>query len=206
MTTRAIHSKVAYDLSTSASINALHRFVSRRGPVQHIFSDNGTNFVGSARLLRESISSWNQSQIHDSLRQINIKWTINPPSSSHMGGVWERMIRSVRTTLMSIMPKQTLYDDDLTTLFAEVEAIVNSRPLTDVPLEAGENTPLTPNHLLRINSSVAHPFVNTNESDCYPRQRFRIVQFAAEQFWKRWISEYSKTIMNRSKWHNYDQK
>ena len=41
-----------------------------------------------------------------------------------MGGVWERMIRSVRTTLMFIMPKQTLYDDDLTTLFAEVEAIL----------------------------------------------------------------------------------
>ena len=124
MTTRAIHLEVAYDLSTSAFINASRRFVSRRGPVQHIFSDIGTNFVGSARLLRESMRSWNQSQIHDSLCQINMKWTFNPPSSSHMGGVWERMIRSVRTTLMSIMPKQTLYDDDLTTLFAEVEAIL----------------------------------------------------------------------------------
>ena len=69
-----------------------------------------------------------------------------------------------------------------------VEAIVKSRPLTDVPLEAVENMRLTPNHLLRINSSVAHPFVNTNKSDCYSRQRFRIIQFAAEQFWKRWIS------------------
>ena len=64
-----------------------------------------------------------------------------------MGGVWERMIRSVRATLISIMPKQTLHDDDLTTLFAEAEAIVNFRPLTNVPLQAGENTPLTPTPL-----------------------------------------------------------
>ena len=57
MTTRAIHLEVAYDLSTSAFINALRRFASRRDPVQHIFSDNGTNFVDSARLLSKSISS-----------------------------------------------------------------------------------------------------------------------------------------------------
>ena len=61
LTCRAIHLEVAQDLSTSAFINALRRFVSRRGPVLHIYSDNGTNFVGSARLLQDSIDSWNQS-------------------------------------------------------------------------------------------------------------------------------------------------
>ena len=113
---------------------------------------------------------------------MNVKWTFNLPSASHMGGVWERMIRLVRKTLMAVTPKQTLYDDDLKTLFAEVEAIVNSRPLTDVPIEMGEETPLTPNDLLRINPSVACPFVNSDDSDCYSRQRFRVVQYGQINF------------------------
>ena len=193
--------EVAIDLSTSSFINVLRRFVSRRGPVKHIFSDNGTNFVGCARLMQESVKRWNQAQIHQSLRQMNVAWTFNPPSASHMGGVWERMIRVVRNVLLAITPKQTLSDDDLVTLFTEVEAIVNSRPLTNVPLEAGEDTPLTPNHLLRLNPAVAPPCILTEESDNYSRQRFRIVQFAADEFWKRWVVEYSKTIQTRSKWH-----
>ena len=159
LTTRAIHLEVAIDLSTSFFINVLRRFVSRRGPVKHIFSDNATNFVGCARLMQESVKRWNQAQIHQSLRQMNVAWTFNSPSASHMGGVWERMIRVVRNVFLAITPKQTLYDDDLVTLFTEVEAIVNSRPLTNVPLEAGEDTPLTPNHLLRLNPAVAPPCI-----------------------------------------------
>ena len=58
-----------------------------------------------------------------------------------MAGVWERMIQVVRYVLLAITPKQSLYDDDLVTLFTEMEAIVNSRPLNNVPLEVGEDTP-----------------------------------------------------------------
>ena len=99
-----------------------------------------------------------------------------------MGGVWERMIRVVRNVLLAITPKQTLYDDDLVTLFTEGEAIVNSHSLTNVPFEDGEDTPLTPNHLLPLNPAVVPPCILTEESDNYSRQRLRIVQFSADQF------------------------
>ena len=100
------------------------------------------------------------------------------------------------------MPKKTLTDDELHTLLLEVESIVNSRPLTDVPLEANESTPLTPNHLLRINHDFALPPFQTSEDNCYASQWYRLVQFAADEFWKRWIVEYPRTILARSKWHN----
>ena len=96
---------------------------------------------------------------------------------------------------------QTLRDDDLAILFAEVEAIVNSRPLTDVPLEVGEPTPLSPNYLLCVNAAVAKPFMLTDESDNYAWQRFRNVQYAADQFWQRWLLKYPKTIQTWGKWH-----
>ena len=147
--------------------------------------DNGTNLVGSAHFLRAFNESWNSSQMHKSLLQMKIDWALNSPYASYTGGVWERTIRLVRQILLAVTPKQTLRDNDLATLFAEVEAIVNSRPLTDVPLEVGEPTPLSPNHLLRVNAAVAKLFMLTDESGNSARQRFRIVQYAANQFWQR---------------------
>ena len=70
-------------------------------------------------------------------------------------------------------------------LFAEVEAIVNSKPLTHVPLEVGKSTPFSPNHLLYVNAAVAKPYLLTDKPDEYARLRFRIVQNAADQFWLR---------------------
>ena len=81
------------------------------------------------------------------------------------------------------MPKKTLTDDVLHTLLLGVESIVNSRPLTDVSMKVNESTPLTPNHLLRINYEFALPSFQTYENDCYARQQ--LAQFAADEFWKR---------------------
>ena len=67
LTTRAVHLEVSVDLSSDAFVNALRRFLSRRGPVVHIYSDNATNLVGAERILRESIQQWNQHQIHNFL-------------------------------------------------------------------------------------------------------------------------------------------
>ena len=81
------------------------------------------------------------------------------------------------------MPKAALNDDELQTLLTEVEAVVNSRPLTEVVPEAGQSShPLTPNHLLRLNPEIVPPPIESNESDNYSRQRFRVVQFAADEF------------------------
>ena len=111
------------------------------------------------------------------------------------------MIRSEKEILLAVMPRKTLTDNELHTVLLEIEAIVNSRPLTDVPMEPNENTPLTPNHLLRVNNDVALSTFQNNEDDCYSRQRFRLVQFTADEFWKCWLIEYPRTVLTRSKWH-----
>ena len=60
LTTRAIHIEVLHDLTTDSFLCALRRFISRRGRPQDVYSDNGTNFVGAARVLRKSLAAWNQ--------------------------------------------------------------------------------------------------------------------------------------------------
>ena len=98
------------------------------------------------------------------------------------------------------MPNTRSDNDALMTVFCEVEAVVNSRPLTEVPLEIGDDLPLTPNHLLRINPKVALPPMVTSVKDCYARNRYKVVQFVADQFLRRWIEEYPATITTQPKW------
>lgn len=129
---RAIHLEVARTLDTNSFIMALRRFIARRGQVKEIRSDNGTNLVGGEKELHYAIQEWNQNQIHQFLLQHEVKWTFNPPTGSHHGGVWERCIRTVRKILSALVKEQTLNDEGLSTLLCEVEAIVNSRPLTTV--------------------------------------------------------------------------
>lgn len=127
---RAIHLEVLSSLDTDSFINGFRRFVARRGQVLEIRSDNGTNFVGAERELRKAIENLNHNLINDVLLQKSVKWVFNPPAASHHGGAWERLIRSVRKVLNSILKTQTLDEESLVTVFCEAEAIVNSRPLT----------------------------------------------------------------------------
>ena len=113
LTVRAVHIEVAHSLDTDSFINSLRRFTARRGPPKEIRTDNGTNFVGGERELREAIQSFNQKTIHEALLQRNIKWTFNPPAGSHHGGVWERCIRSARQILYALLKEQTIHDKTL---------------------------------------------------------------------------------------------
>ena len=79
---------------------------------------------------------------------MNIDWKFNPPSAPHMGGAWERMVRSVKEVLSGLMRERTVTDPQLLTLFTEVENIVNSRPLTHISDDIDDLSALTLNHIL----------------------------------------------------------
>ncbi|XP_074641192.1 uncharacterized protein LOC141898938 [Tubulanus polymorphus] len=203
LVTRAVHLEVSPTLDTSGCINAYRRFIARRGNVRLIRSDNGTNFVGTNRELQRNIDCWNKDQIHDFLLQNNVKWIFNPPGASHFGGVWERLIRSVRKILFSLMKEQgsNLNDDNLSTLFCEVESILNSRPISTLSNDPNDLQPLTPNHLLLLHKGSTFPPGLFDKSDLYTRRRWRQVQHIANVFWKRWTSEYLHLLQIRSKWN-----
>ena len=204
LVTRAVHVEVADSMSTDSFINALRRFVARRGPVSVIRSDKGTNFIGAEKELKTAIMEWEEKKIHEAMLLKGIDWSFNPPYASHFGGVWERMIRSVRKILNGILQEQILNDDSLVTLMCEVEAIVNSRPLTTVSSDNKDLSPLTPNHLLTLKGSPRCDGDFTN-NDLYCRKRWRHVQYLADLFWKRWKCEYLVNLQKRDKWRNIEQ-
>jgi len=90
MTTRAIHIEKLSTLDADSFISALVRFCARRGKPETIRSDNGTNFVGGQRELPQAIRNWNEAnKTKKHLLLKHITWELNPPSASHMGGIWE---------------------------------------------------------------------------------------------------------------------
>ena len=200
MTTRAIHIEKLSTLDADSFINALVRFCARRGKPETIRSDNGTNFVGGQRELNQAIKSWNEANKTKKHLLLNhITWEFNPPSASHMGGIWERQIRTARKVMNAILRNQVLDDERLDTVFCEVEQVVNSRPLTPVPDDPKDASALTPNHLLLLRDIPVLCSGPYSKGDIYQR-RWRHAQFIADCFWKRWMKQYLPLLRLRQKW------
>ena len=196
---RAVHLEVAFDLSSDSFINALRRFLSRRGQVKMIRCDHGSNFMGAKNIhdnCNAHVSGFS-SVVNNELLNRGIEFQFNPPTASHFGGAWERMIRTIRKILGSIIVSQTLNDDSLQTLFCEIECIINSRPLSAVSSEAGDVLPITPNKLINLGDS---PLGIDVSSGSYSKSRWSQVQYMADQFWSRWKKEYLLSLQERQKW------
>ena len=122
-----------------------------------------------------------------------------------MGGVWERQIRTTRKVLSGLMEEygHCLDEESFRTLMCEVDAIINSRPLTTASGEPGDLEPLTPNHILTTKSTVILPPPGKfQQNDVYMLRRWRRVQHLANLFWSRWKKEYLVVMQERSKWQN----
>ena len=199
MTSRATHLEEAESLSADSFMCALIRFIPRRGQVKTLRSDKGTNFIGAGKELKKELDNLMHANdsIQGSMLSREISWTFNPPHASEFGGVWEREIRSVRKILDALLVQQALTDESLHTLLCEVEAVMNSRPLTHVSSDHRDPSPLTPNDLLLLKSTTAVPAYVTRGDDLYSRKRWRQASYLADVFWHRWKKEYVSLLQQR---------
>ena len=170
----------------------------RRGPPTIIYSDNGSNFRGAEVDVIRALQAWDQEKIQATLTQRGIEWKFNPPAASHQGGVWERLIRSIRRILYSLVGERLLSDETLRTFLVEVEKILNDRPITPVSSDPQDLDALTPSHILLLRRNPSSPGV-FNESDQF-RARWKLVHLLANEFWQRWTKEYLPTLQERQKW------
>ncbi|XP_067931111.1 uncharacterized protein [Watersipora subatra] len=157
-----------------------------RGNVSTIRCDNGTNFVGANNELSKQIEL-SSGKVKDYLLENRIEFKFNTPEASHQGGVWERMIRSVRAVLngMALKYNRRLTAQTLRTAFYEAANIVNSRPLTATNINDPEEMVITPNHLLTRKTTLlpALPPGIFGNDEIYGRKQWRMAQQFAQDFW-----------------------
>ena len=106
MASRAIHLETASSLTTDSFLNAYRRFACHCGPAQQLRSNQGTNFAGAKNELEAAVCEMNQDKIRRELLKSGcdwFSWKMNAPHSSHMGGVCERQIHTVRSVLTGLL-------------------------------------------------------------------------------------------------------
>ena len=202
---RAVHIEVLDDMSTDAFLSGIRCVVAIRGPIQSIRCDRCTNFVGATRELKAVLQELNEKDIYDILLSKQCEFVFNSPDSSHMGGVWERHIRTIKSILDVILHanRSKLNGATLRTFLYEVMAIINGRPHTAQNLNSPDSPePLTPNHLLTMKYTIVTPPPGSfSVDDTYLRKRWRHVQYLTNEFWNRWRKEYLLMLQQRQKWN-----
>lgn len=197
--TRAIHLELVGDLSSDAYLLALKRFISRRGKPAEIFSDNGKNFVGLKNNFAQFLSSCSN-EITEYAASQDIKFSFIPPYAPHFGGLWEAGIKSCKGHVRRVVRNANLTFEEFSTVLAQIEAILNSRPLTPMSSEPNDFLPLSPGHFL-VGRPLTAPA--SNNLDTVPMNRlsrYEKVEQMRQHFWARWSKEYVSELQTRCKW------
>jgi len=130
---------MSYSLNTDSFINAFIRMTSRRGTPAYVISDNGTNFTGAERELRELVEAHDTDRITQETSKYHpIDWKFNPPCAPHFGGVFEALIKSAKKAVKAILGDVDVTDEELYTAICGAEQLLNSRPITYVSSDPNE--------------------------------------------------------------------
>ncbi|GBP75078.1 hypothetical protein EVAR_48759_1 [Eumeta japonica] len=129
-----------------------------------------------------------------------ITWYFNPPGAPHFGGLFESAVKSAKSLLSRIIGEQRLTYEELSTVFARIEAVLNSRPLCPLSHDSNEFEVLTPAHLLIGKSLLAVPEYDWDETPMSRLSRFQVVQAISQHFWRKWNNLYLHQLQMRNKW------
>ncbi|GFX51693.1 integrase catalytic domain-containing protein [Trichonephila clavipes] len=124
--------------------NVIRRFISRRGSGSVVYSDNAKSFKTASKDLIYFAKILKNSEFKDFISSCGITWKFIVERAPWRGGVYERLVKSVKDPLRKILGKALLTFEELATILVEIEYIVNSTPLTYVKDDFSEPNPLTP--------------------------------------------------------------
>ncbi|GFS58785.1 integrase catalytic domain-containing protein [Trichonephila clavipes] len=198
--TKAVHLELVSDLSTAAFLADLRRFIARRSCPSKIISDNGSNFKGASSHLRKLVDLCLQEEVQNFLSLKGIEWSFIPPYTPHFGGLWESAIKSAKQLLIKATNSVLLNFEECSTLLIQIEACLNSRPLTELSPDPSDFNALTPAHFLVGGHIRQFPEPSQPSRSVGHSERWNLIQRLRQYFWDRWSTEYLHRLQPRSKW------
>ncbi|XP_062700072.1 uncharacterized protein LOC134284801 [Aedes albopictus] len=203
MATKAVHLECVTDLTTDAFMASLRRFIARRGMVHELHSDNATNFRGASHELNQLYQQFREQRTVDTIesfcRNHEIEWHFIPPDAPEFGGLWEAAVKSAKTHLKRVVGNSSLTFEEFCTVLAEIEAVLNSRPLFAISNDPADPLVITPAHYLIGRPLIAPAEPSLENVKASRLSRWQHLQLLREQFWRAWSRDYLNTLQPRSK-------
>ena len=187
--TRAVHLDLVADLTAPTFLRCLRKFTARRGTPSLIVSDNAKTFKASGKILRRM---YDKEEVRAHLETNRIDWRFNLERAPWWGGFFERLIGTTKRCLRKVLGNAKLNADEMITVLTELEATMNSRPLTYEYDEVGAEM-LTPSHLIYGRRLINLPEEVRDDEEENERgflKRFRYLAKLRIHFWNRWRKEY----------------
>ena len=206
MVTKAVHLEVVIELSTEAFLAALKRLIGRRGLPSDIFCDNATNFVGANNKLSELKAFLFKKETKYSIYNFCSNEFINfhfiPPRAPHFGGLWEAAVKSAKTHLNRTLTNTRMTYEELSTAMIEIEAILNSRPISPLSSDPNDLEALTPAHFIIGASLKSLPERSLDCRKIEHLDNWSRITATKQRFWQQWSHDYLNELQCRTKWTN----
>lgn len=162
---------------------------------------NGTNFVGAEKIIKNHVRkaelSW-KTDLELDFHKMGTEWHFNPPASPHFGGLWEAGVKSVKSHLKKTIGTSILTFEELSTILAQIEGVLNSRPLCPMTNNPNDFSFLTPAHFAVGRPIVAIPEQAHDIDKLRLSDQWNHLKISFQRFVKLWIKEYLQNLQNRS--------
>lgn len=204
LVTKAIHIEAVSDLTAEAFIAAFKRFTSRRGHVSHMYSDNGSNFILANKILQvqntKMFKEFNDTIMKNAVEN-QTEWHFIPPAAPNFGGLWEAGVKSMKYHLKRTIGDAKLTFEELTTVLAQIEACLNSRPICPLSENPDDLDIITPGHFL-----VGESLMAVASENCIGNSRtvsrWKFCERMHQEVWQKWKRDYLSRLQQRAKWLN----
>ncbi|XP_055621988.1 uncharacterized protein LOC129765600 [Toxorhynchites rutilus septentrionalis] len=206
---KASHLELVTDLTSAAFIAALRRFIARRGVPTTVYCDNATNFTAAQRELKELrqqfLSQKHKEAVHNEASTLKIEFHFIPPHAPTFGGLWEACVKSFKHHLRRIVGNSLLSAEAVSTVLAQIEGVLNSRPITPLSSDPSDLQALTPGHFLIGRPILTLPEPDLSEIPTSRLDMWQKMQLLTQHFWRRWQDEYLSTLQTRYRWTTVNQ-
>ncbi|XP_031622711.1 uncharacterized protein LOC116340379 [Contarinia nasturtii] len=202
LTTKAIHLELVQDLTTAEFLMAFENFTARRGIPVMFYTDNGTNLTGGSKEIQrwfDQIMSQNNA-VTKLFAIKNIQFKTIPARASHMAGIWERAVGSVKYHLRRVLKDTKLNSRQFDYVLKQIEACLNSRPLWAVSTESDDVEVLTPSHFSNFQAINTLPRPDISHIPLNRLDQYQHLYRLYCDFWKIWSKEYLHQFQPRPKW------